>query len=142
MRTIALFLVGSMIAACMASAPKTVSSVDLDKYYGNWYQLADYPQFYEAFGCKLCTTAQYSPNSDGTIAVLNKAFYSVGGRSCITKGSARAPNAAEPAKLKVKFFNLFEADYWIVELGPVNDDGLYSYALVSNANKSSLYILS
>lgn len=48
-----------------------------------------------------------------------------------------------PAKLSVVFFGSVPKtpNYWIMDLGPLNDDGLYSYALVGNALRESLYIL-
>ncbi len=52
-----------------ANPPKTVPYVNLTKYYGLWYEQARLPIFYED-NCEK-TTAEYSPNKDGTIKVNN-----------------------------------------------------------------------
>eukprot|EP00457_Paulinella_chromatophora_P021251 gb/GEZN01023597.1/.p1 GENE.gb/GEZN01023597.1/~~gb/GEZN01023597.1/.p1 ORF type:complete len:172 (-),score=21.83 gb/GEZN01023597.1/:74-532(-) len=122
------------------SNPPVVASFDVKAYLGRWYQIADYLQFYEIL-CKDCTTANYALKSDGTIQVWNtctNVFQNKG-----VEAYAFAPNASEPAKLTVVFFGQVPANtnYWICYLGPLNSAGLYSYAVVSNANEDSLYIL-
>ena len=56
-------------------------------------------------------------------------------------GRATRPDAAAPAKLKVRFdrfpVNLFSADYWVVAL-----DNDYRWAVVSNERGNVLWILS
>jgi len=47
------------------------------------------------------------------------------------------PDPELSAKLKVSFFPLFEADYWIIDLGPD-----YEYAVVGEPSRRFLWILS
>jgi apolipoprotein D and lipocalin family protein len=123
----------------------TVSNYSISQYAGHWYQIGDYPQFYELF-CNYCTTANYTVNADGTVGVHNQCrASSVTGKLTSIDAVGTIPDASQPAKLKVKFFKLFNGDYWIMKLGPVTGTGAaaqYSWALVSDRNRLSLYILS
>lgn len=116
-----------------AKEPSTVSSVDVVRYCGTWYEIASYAPKEER-GC-IKTKAEYTLNKAGYVDVRN---------SCQRKGkekSVRAKAYSVPdsgnAKLKVQFFRLFKGDYWIVDLA---DD--YSWAAVSTPTSRSLWILS
>jgi apolipoprotein D and lipocalin family protein len=114
-----------------------VDEVDINRYLGKWYEIASYPAFFQA-GCA-GTTAEYSLNDDGTIAVLNSCFEgSLDAELRTAEGSARTVEGSNNAKLKVRFF-IFEGDYWILELG---DDEDYGYALVGAPSREFLWILS
>lgn len=114
----------------------TVDSVDLTRYAGLWYEIASYPAPFQA-GCT-GTTAEYTLLDDGRVRVVNMCNKgSLDGPVDRIEGTARVPNPAESAKLKVKFFPLFEADYWIIDLGPH-----YEYAVVGEPSRRFLWILS
>lgn len=131
-------ILGSL-AVVFSSAPTPVDDLDVSAYMGSWYQIGDYPQFYER-SCNFCTKANYNLNSDGTIGVLNSCRASVTGKLTNIKATATVPDKSEPGKLKVKFFGLFGAPYWIIKLGPVTT-GQYDYAVVSDGTRKSLYVL-
>ena len=65
------------------------------------------------------------------------------GPSTEIDGFAYIKDATQPAKLSVEFFNKppLEPNYWIMDLGPLNAQGLYSYALVGNGPREACYIL-
>lgn len=112
---------------------QTVSSVDLDRYLGKWYEIAAIPQSFQT-GCA-GTTADYSLRSDGYIDVLNSCRLEDGTiRSA--RGKAWSVDSSN-AKLKVQFAGPVAGDYWIIEL---SDD--YSYAVVGHPDRNSLWILS
>jgi apolipoprotein D and lipocalin family protein len=114
---------------------ETVKSVDLSKYMGKWYEIASYPQRFQ----KNCygTTAEYTMNDDH-VTVLNRCKKgSLQGKEKTVKGKAKAVDGTNNSKLRVKFFFLFSGDYWIIDLA---DD--YSYAVVSEPKRKSLWILS
>jgi apolipoprotein D and lipocalin family protein len=119
---------------CFAADPAVVPNVDLQRYSGLWYQVAHFPSFF----LKNCerSTAEYSLNADGTIAVLNKCYKNNLVKSSI-QGTASAPNPSEPTKLKVDFGFFAKGDYWIIAL-----DEDYQWAVVSGPGKSSLFVLS
>ena len=51
------------------------------------------------------------------------------------------PDPTYPAELKVHFYNIpVEGSYWVVALGPVYD-GLYDWAVVSDQNSYTLFVL-
>jgi len=129
------------VSVCALAPPAVVSEYDIQSYAGFWYQIADYPQFYE-FACKECTTAQYTLNSDKTINVQNICRKSPTSKNVTVNAKAMIKNATEPGKLTVVFAGLFPAPYWIIALGPKNADNMYSWALVSNGQRESCYILS
>jgi apolipoprotein D and lipocalin family protein len=121
---------------CSAGEPKTmlttVKQVDLQRYSGTWYELASYPQFFER-GCSN-VKATYTPK-DGYVEVFNQSIKK--GKENNIKGKAFVVNHSGNAKLKVQFFWPFKGNYWIIDLA---DD--YSWALVSDPNRKTLWILS
>lgn len=111
---------------------KTVESVDLMRYSGTWYEIASYPQYFE----KGCTNvkATYTPKED-YIEVLNQSIKN--GKVNNITGKAFVVSNSANAKLKVQFFWPFKGDYWIIDLAPD-----YTWAVVSNPKKTTLWILS
>lgn len=130
-RFITLFLFMTTIST--AQELKTVSTVDLEKYSGTWYEIASFPQRFQK-GCE-CTTANYTPTDKGYIIVENRCKKN--GKESSIKGKAFVNEDSGNAKLKVQFFWPFKGKYWIIDLA---DD--YSYAVVSHPNKNYLWILS
>lgn len=113
---------------------QTVSSVDLNRYLGKWYEIASIPQRFQE-GCA-ASSAEYSLRSDGDIKVINSCRLEDGSIK-VARGKAWVVDQATNAKLKVRFFWPFSGDYWIIELA---DD--YSYAVVGHPDRDYLWILS
>lgn len=137
LRVLSLPLVG-LVAGCGVCFPPldVVEFVDLTRYAGKWYEIASYPQIFQA-GCT-GTTAEYTLRDDGTVKVVNTCNTgSLDGPVNRIEGTARVADATTNAKLNVSFFPPFEADYWIIDLGPD-----YEYAVVSDPSRRSLWILS
>jgi apolipoprotein D and lipocalin family protein len=128
-----LMLLFFMTTLAQAQRLQTVTSVDLKKYAGKWYEIASFPQRFQK-GCE-CTTATYTPTDKGYIIVENRCKRN--GKESYIKGKAFVQNNSGNAKLKVQFFWPFKGKYWIIDLA---DD--YSYAVVGNPNKNYLWILS
>ena len=129
-----IFLMNTLSA--QSQTLQTVSSVELKKYCGKWYEIASYPQRFQK-GCN-CTTAEYSLSEKGFVIVENRCNKdSVNGKQSYIKGKAFVEANSGNAKLKVQFFWPFTGKYWIIDLA---DD--YSYAVVSHPNKKYLWILS
>jgi len=114
------------------NAPTTVSSVDLQRYSGTWYELASYPQFFER-GCSN-VKATYTPK-DGYIEVFNQSIKNK--KKNTIKGKAFVVGNSGNSKLKVQFFWPFKGNYWIIDLAPD-----YSWAVVSDPKRKTLWILS
>ncbi len=113
----------------------TVTSLDLNKFMGSWYEIARYDHSFERglVGCK----ANYSFKDDGTIKVLNTGYKNtLDGKYDEAEGKARRPNENEPGKLEVAFFANFYADYFVYEL-----DEDYTYALIGSSKDKYLWVL-
>ena len=136
--------VGSMTGACATTTTQrlnlpplqTVPKVDLPRYTGTWYEIASYPQSFQA-GCT-GTTATYTLRDDGDIKVVNRCRKgSLSGEEDSAEGRARVVDTTTNAKLEVTFFWPFWGDYWIIDLG---ED--YEYAVVGHPGRDYLWILS
>lgn len=130
-------LAGLVFAAQAASDPqvRTVPYVDLERYLGNWYEIARYPNSFQK-GC-FQSRARYAQRSDGDIEVVNSCRDSGDGRLREAKGRAWVVDRESNAKLKVSFFWPFRGDYWIIDLGKD-----YEYAVVGTPNRKYLWVLS
>ena len=135
-----LALLGSSLSLPAHAEPReleTVPYVDVARYLGKWYEIARLPQSTQA-GCT-AVTAEYSLNEDGSVKVLNscRLFNPSEGRLITISGKA-TPVDASNSKLEVSFFDgLQKGNYWVLELA---ED--YSYALVGEPSRSSLFVLS
>ena len=113
---------------------QTAPYVDIQKYLGKWYEIAAIPQMFQA-GCA-GSTALYELNEDENLSVKNSCFNYYLNREVTASGVGRIVDPETNAKLKVKFFGP-EGDYWILDLA--SD---YSWAIVGEPNRESLWILS
>jgi apolipoprotein D and lipocalin family protein len=121
--------------ACAQTELSVVSSVDLKKYAGTWYEIARLPAFFEK-NLK-CVTATYTLRDDGRISVLNKGHkISEPAKVSSATGVAWVPDIKSPGKLKVQFFWPFSGNYWILEL-----DKDYKYVLIGDPSFKYLWIL-
>jgi lipocalin len=127
-------LLASMFVGC-DSAPKvdnsTVKSVDLNRYLGNWFEIAKFDHTFER-GVEYAM-AKYTLRPDGKIDVLNTGIKD--GRAKDAKGVAKTTGVS--GLLRVSFFGPFFGDYRIMML-----DQDYQYALVGGSNHRFLWILS
>ena len=115
------------------AALEVVPSVELKRYLGKWYEIAQLPARFQE-GCSE-TTATYTLAEDGNISVLNECRKN--GKLKQAKGKAKVVDKTTRAKLKVTFFWPFYGDYWIIKLGKD-----YDYAVVGTPNRKYLWILS
>jgi apolipoprotein D and lipocalin family protein len=114
-----------------------VDPVDVQRYLGRWYEIARFQHGFEK--TIVGATAEYSVRPDGRIQVVNSGFKnSLDGPYSEVKAVAWVPDPGKPGALKVRFFNLFAADYLIFGL----DQAGYSWALVGNNSRKYLWFLS
>jgi len=113
-----------------------VTDVDLTRYAGRWYEIARFQHRFERDLVNV--TATYTLRDDGRIDVLNQGFKgSPDGKRSDARAIAWIPDANEPARLRVRFFWPFAADYRIIAL----DQEGYQYALVTSSSWRYLWIL-
>lgn len=122
--------------------PKTVSSVDLNRYTGKWFEIARYPNRFQK-QCVGNVTAEYSLQSNNRITVINKCLVK-NGKIDEAEGEAKIIDTQSNSKLKVRFAPKFLSflpfvwgDYWILDLGQN-----YDYALLGSPDRNYLWILS
>ena len=114
----------------------TVKTLDLNRYLGTWYEIARFPHSFEKN--LVGVTATYSMRNDGKIEVLNQGFKNtLDGELSKAFGKAKIPNKLEPGKLKVSFFWIFYADYYVLEL-----DENYRYVMIGSSSDKYFWILS
>jgi len=130
-------LITLVLAGCASRPPlATVPNVDLQRYGGRWFEIAKYPNWFQA-GCVGDISAEYTPQQDGRVEVVNRCrqkngtFREVRGHATIVPGS-------HDSKLRVRFAGSPVAgDYWIIGL----DEKNYSWALVGDPSRQFLWIL-
>lgn len=118
-----------------------VDSVDLERYAGQWFQVAAIPQPY-TLQCTNDTKAEYAITAPGTVSVRNSCGSAISSDSVI-EGEATVRDTDTNASLRVNFPMVPFQD----ENGPVNyritylaDD--YSVAVVGDPTRSSGFVLS
>jgi apolipoprotein D and lipocalin family protein len=135
--------VGLVMMACTTSTTarlrlpelRTVAQVDLSRYTGTWYEIANFPQSFQR-GCT-ASTATYALRDDGEIDVINRCRKgSLDGPEKLARGRGRVLDKVSNAKLEVSFFRPFWGDYWIVDLG-----ANYEFAVVGHPTRDYLWIL-
>ena len=115
---------------------RAVARVELSRYLGTWYEIANFPQSFQR-GCT-ATMATYTLRGDGDLDVRNRCRKeSIDGEERSALGRARVVDRATNAKLEVSFFRPFWGAYWIIDLA---ED--YSYAVVGHPSRDYLWILS
>mmetsp|Transcript_8889 Transcript_8889/g.14557 ORF Transcript_8889/g.14557 Transcript_8889/m.14557 type:complete len:209 (-) Transcript_8889:396-1022(-) len=125
--------------------PSVVSSLDIQKYIGRWYEIAT-SRFTRLTFEKDCTcvTADYQVLTNRSISVVNRCrLLKPNGTLNKINGVATIRNPKVPAKLSVTFPSLsipFPASYWVVLLGPVVSNK-YSYAVVSDPLRITCFVL-
>lgn len=115
----------------------TVSSFDLNRYMGKWYEIARFDHPFERN--MVGVTAYYESAPNGKVKVVNEGY--IGSKSAKLRrveGSAKLAKGGIAGRLKVKFFFLFSSNYYVLELDELN----YNYALVGSSSSKYLWILS
>jgi apolipoprotein D and lipocalin family protein len=136
------------LAAAVAAAPQAsgravtaVPSVDLDRYAGQWFEVARYPNYFQR-NCTGNVTATYVRRADGKVDVINRCR-AKDGTTTEAKGLAKIDDAKTRSKLRVRFapavlsfLPFVWGDYWVIGLA---ED--YSWAVVGTPNRKYLWIL-
>jgi apolipoprotein D and lipocalin family protein len=117
----------------------SISSLELNRYLGTWYEIAKYPNRFQAM-CKSNTTAQYSLLPEGGINVLNSCTDDKG---LTTQANGAARIKIQPSQLEVSFapnwtrwLPIVWANYWVVAL-----DANYGWVLISEPNRQYAWVL-
>jgi len=142
MRHYLLLLLLLLPGTAAAAAPvRSVEHLELDRYAGQWHEIAHLPVSFQK-PCVADITASYRLRGEGRISVLNRCRTADGGM-IEAEGSAR-PVAGHPGRLQVRFapewlswLPWVWADYWVIALDPD-----YQWAMVGDPGRKYLWILS
>lgn len=127
----------ALISSC-ASIPKNASPVqnfDINKYLGNWYEIARFDFRFEKDLDNVM--AQYSLNDKMNVNVINSGYNFKKEKWVSAEGVAKFRGDKNTAALKVSFFGPFYSGYNVIAL-----DDNYKYALVAGKDLNYLWILS
>jgi apolipoprotein D and lipocalin family protein len=145
-------LIGALVIAfskptdAQQMAPlQAISSIDLQKYKGRWYEIAKYPNRFQSM-CAKATSAQYALQ-EGGVSVLNTCTTD---KNEITQvmGEARPVGIVtneklSPAQLEVAFapkwirwLPAVWGNYWVVAIDPN-----YRWSLVSEPKREFAWVL-
>jgi len=120
----------------------TVTELDVNAYVGTWYEVYQSRVAQLTTVDNYCVTAQYGVISATNVSVLNEGrLDDVSAQLDSITGYAYIPDTSEPGQLVVHLEGAGDAPYWIILLGPINDGGLYDYAVVSDPTGLFLFVL-
>lgn len=134
----ALCLVSAL--ACAQPAPlHSVGSVDLARYVGRWYEIANYPNRFQR-QCVADTTAEYAAREDGTLAVTNRCA-TAGGVSQASGVARRVDGRTDRLQVSflpaaLRWLPIGWGDYWVIGLAPD-----YRYAVIGEPSREYLWVL-
>ena len=140
--TLSVVLMAALAPAAANSLPnRPVNTVDLERYAGQWHEMAHLPMFFQR-KCVDNITATYTPNPDGTIKVRNACRSKDGSMQAADGVARKVPGQAGALKVRfapawLSWIPVVWADYWIVELDPD-----YQWAVVGTPGRNYLWVLS
>lgn len=129
-----------LLAAC-ASNPilppqHTVAHIDLNRYMGRWYVIANIPYLLERG--KVASIDEYGVGEDGWMT--NNFIFrrgSLDAPEVTWHGKAKVTNTETNAEWKVQFIWPFTAPYMVIDLDPD-----YRWAVVGYPDRSLMWVLS
>lgn len=129
------------LASAQPPAPvRAVPFVDLDRYLGDWFEIARFPNRFQR-QCVGDVRATYARRPDGRLDVVNRCRTAEGETEA--RGVARIVDERTFAKLKVRFapawlswLPITWGNYWIIGLAPE-----YTWAVVGEPSRDYLWIL-
>ena len=133
----AIILAAMLLGACASRGPEmeTVDNVDLDRFMGDWYVIANIPTFLEKGAHNAVET--YELNDDGTIAttfVFRDGSFDGEEKTYTPKGFVR--DDGTNALWGMRFIWPIKADYRIVYL---DDD--YSQTIIGRQKRDFVWIM-
>lgn len=120
----------------------TVSNFEVERYLGEWYQVAAIPAWFQK-KCAKNTKANYTLTKSGLLKVINSC---VQADEKLRTAEARARFTAPQnlGKLEVTFVNIWghwlwaaAGDYWVIGLDPK-----YTWSVVGTSDRKYAWVLS
>ena len=127
------------LAACSTAPPegiRPVTSFDLNRYLGQWYEIARLDHVFERGMSDI--SANYQLQDDGSVKVINRGYNTQRQVWKEAIGRALFVGDSDTASLKVSFFGPFYGGYHVIAL----DQQSYRWSMVSGPDRDYLWILS
>lgn len=131
-------LLSLALTACSTAPPdgvRPVSSFDINRYLGKWYEIARLDHSFERGLSDVSAT--YSLQDDGSVKVLNRGYDTRNQTWKEAVGRAQFIGDPATASLKVSFFGPFYGGYHVIALDQEN----YRWSLVAGPSRDYLWIL-
>ena len=130
-------LLALLLSACSTSVPSglhPVTPFELNRYLGQWYEIARLDHSFERGMSDV--NATYQLLDDGSVKVINRGYNTQ--RQAWKEAIGRALFIGDPAtaSLKVSFFGPFYGGYHVIALDPD-----YRWSLVAGPDRDYLWIL-
>ena len=129
------FLTGCASTAASLPPLQTVPHVDLNRYMGDWYVIANIPYFAEKG--KVATIERYEAGPDGRIAntfIFRKKSFTAPEQQWHATGTVM--NKETNAEWRVQFFWPIKLAYLVIDLDPD-----YRWAVVGHPSRNYFWIL-
>ena len=126
------------LAACSTAPPegvRPVTSFDIDRYLGRWYEIARLDHSFERGMSDVSAT--YQLQDDGSVKVINRGYDTQRQAWKEAIGRALFVGESSTASLKVSFFGPFYGGYHVIALDQQN----YRWSLVAGPDRDYLWIL-
>ena len=127
------------LAACATAPPdgvRPVTSFDINRYLGQWYEIARLDHSFERGMSDV--NATYQLQDDGSVKVINRGYDTQRQARKEAIGRAVFIGDSNTASLKVSFFGPFYGGYHVIALDQQN----YRWSLVAGPDRDYLWILS
>ncbi|MEN9662458.1 MAG: hypothetical protein RL324_1407 [Verrucomicrobiota bacterium] len=137
-RTLLLILSVGFLAGCSATALpplRTVAHVDLNRYMGDWYVVANIPYVLE--NGKVATLDRYAPRADGrmdNIFIFRKGSFDAPEQQW--RGVSWVYNHETNAEWRVQFFWPVRLTYLVIDL-----DSDYRWAVIGHPSRNYIWVL-
>jgi apolipoprotein D and lipocalin family protein len=117
------------------NVPEPKKSVEITKYFGKWYEIARYHNWFEEDCTAPSAEYKWLDESEKIISITNSCIKD--GEIDIADGKAKIVDNSTNAKLKVSFFGPFYlGDYWVLD-----HDDEYNWAIIGEPTGSYLWLL-
>lgn len=129
-----LLLASGFITMNSVQATETSSGIDLQRYMGRWYVIANIPYFPERG--KVSTYDEYILRKDGRIDNIYGFKKAFGKKEKQWKAIATVTPDTGNRKWTIKFFGFLNADYEILEIAPD-----YSWVIIGHPKREMGWVL-
>jgi len=129
---------GLLAFATEAAAPSPTKPVDLQRYYGRWYEVARVPNHFEKGKACSGPTADYRQDPDGGVTVVQTCHVDTPtGPERVYRAAAQILDPGMNAKFRLTFFLMLSKDYWVLDHAPD-----YRWAIVGDPSGQYVWLFS